>query len=225
MDNRSRSIARRRRGQLLLSPEMSRLRIVLMVASIAVMTSWSGERILTVEAKQSIKHKNIYGSPLKPCSTTGMAVTGSTGNGYCDHNMNMGEEHNYDEFAHTICIDFASFGGRKFFAATNQPDWSDSENRELPCMEAIGSDEHKVAKTEMSADETMTVSSCPIVHWCTSAPDYASYTETIGGCEALGHIVCESTNAKVVTDYEEAAANGDEKALEALACLKLKCWL
>ena len=224
MDKSSRCIARRRRGERLFSEKSLNIRVVLMVASIAVMASWSDRIILTSEAKEIIKHKNIYGSPLKPCSTTGMAVTGSTGNGYCDHNMDMGEEHNYDEFAHTICIDFASFGGNKFFDATGQPDWSDSENRELPCMESVGSDKHKAAKTKISGDETMKVASCPIVHWCTSEQDYASYTETMGGCEALGHIVCESTNAKVVTDYEEAAANGDGEAVEALACLKLKCW-
>ena len=192
------------------------------------MDSWNDYSTMLVQAKDGghHKHKNLYGKALQPCSTAGMAVTGFTGNGYCDHNS-MGDAKNSDddEFAHTICIDLASFGGREFFDTTGQPDWSDSQNRELPCME--DSDEAKWATTNnnLSSNSTsMKAPSCPIVHWCTSETDNASYSEAKGGCDALGHIICDSTNAKVVTDYEEAAAQGDEKAVEALACLKLKCW-
>ena len=214
-----------------------RLHDILLIVVVATIIG-SCHLIPIAEANE---HKNLFGNSLKPCSTPGMAVTGKSGSGYCDH---IG---NFDDFAHTVCIDLESFGGSDFFEVTGQPDWSDKNTsagaigHSLPCVQEAESfqtrkQNKKLAVIQTNETEAIATqaASCPIVHWCISGHDFASYMETMGigndndddssGCDSLGHIVCESTNTKVVADYEEAIAMGNTKGQKALECLKLKCW-
>ena len=43
--------------------------------------------------------------------------------------------------------------------------------------------------------------------WCFSEQYFAIFWESVGeDCQGLGHIVYESTNSKVITDYQEEIA-------------------
>ena len=95
--------------------------------------------------------QNIYGTDLKPCSSTGMALTGYTRNGYC--------------VSHHICIDLSSTQGGNFCKVTNQPDWCSSN---MPC--------HGIHDGTCPAQKE-----CKIKHWCVCQWAFARYIEKAGG--------------------------------------------
>lgn len=81
------------------------------------------------EQMQRLTPQNVYGEPLRPCTTQGMAPTGFDRGGFCT-------EHADDKGSHHVCItDVAKkVKGSNFCEATGQPDWCDQENRERWCV-------------------------------------------------------------------------------------------
>lgn len=73
--------------------------------------------------------QNVYGRPLQPCSTTGMAVTGFDRGGMCT-------EHADDRGSHHVCVtDIAKkVRGQNFCETTGQANWCQEENRERWCV-------------------------------------------------------------------------------------------
>lgn len=119
------------------------------------------------------QHLNIYGKPLKPCSSEGMALTGFTRAGYCVDQQD-------DQGSHHICIDLSTVAGGNFCAVTEQPDWCSSE---MPC--------------DNDSDKN-----CPVRQWCVCQWAFASYVSNTGGCDMIQDVVCEAVNIEAVLAYE-----------------------
>ena len=99
-----------------------------------------------------------------------------------------------DEGSHHICIDMPS----DFCSGTGQGSWC---TEDMPCHE----------------DQTKM---CPIGNWCVCEWAFASYLKSVGGCANVAAIDCDATNEKVVMDYQQKIAGGDQEAEDALECLK-----
>jgi uncharacterized protein (DUF2237 family) len=138
-------------------------------------------------------YTNVLGTPLKKCSSAGMALTGFTRQGECV------DEHD-DDGSHHICIDMASNTGGNFCTVTGQPNWCASK---------------------MACDGD-TSSSCAVKHWCVCQWAFAAYIERAGGCDKIQRIDCEATNMVALKAYREQAAKSAEIS-SALKCLESKC--
>ena len=116
--------------------------------------------------------KNVYGQPLKSCSSDGMAMTGFTRTGHCvDRQDDIGSHH--------ICIDMTSTKGGNFCSVTGQPDWCSSY---MACHENRNK-------------------ACPVQDWCVCQWAFASYIQKAGGCNAIQDIVCEAINIQAMIAY------------------------
>ena len=149
----------------------------------------------------SASELNVYGDPLQSCSRNGMAKTGFTRTGLC-------EDYDTDSGSHNVCINIPSSQGGNFCTVTGQPNWCDEE------------------KDCHDEDETTDGGAllCPIQNWCVCEWAFERYLDTVGGCDKIAEIVCESTNHKVIMHYEDAIAQkSDKKAEVALACLEERC--
>merc|ERR1711874_374085 len=136
--------------------------------------------------------ENVLGGELQHCSQAGMALTGFTRNGQC-------KDHNDDAGSHHVCIDMTSNVGGNFCTVTGQPDWCSSS---MPCDSQPGN--------------------CPVEHWCVCEWAFASYIQRAGGCDQIQEIVCEATNMKALTHYEQKAESSPHIAY-ALDCLQSRC--
>ena len=137
---------------------------------------------------------NVYGDALLDCSSSGTALTGFTRNGKCiDEKADTG--------THNVCIDMTSTHHGNFCTVTGQPNWCEQDH---PCHD----DPH---------------ANCPIAHWCVCEWAFQGYLNKAGGCDQIGNVVCESTNQKVIMDYQAAIAKGDKDAKVPLDCLREKC--
>lgn len=140
--------------------------------------------------------QNIYGEPLQQCSQPGMALTGYTRNGHC-------QDYPGDHGSHHVCVDIAGTTGGNFCTVTGQPNWC---NRNMPCTEDASKQ-------------------CPIQNWCVCEWAFSSYIQKAGGCDKIAHIQCDAINQKTLFAYEQATMRGNEKARQALACIKSRCHL
>lgn len=159
-------------------------------------------------AKRHRNETNVFGSRLSSCSKKGMAVTGLLQDGYCSHKA-------FDERSHAICIDVQSFAD-KVHESQDHQDFTavigryDFLEQEQPC----------------SADSK---SKCPVQNWCVNEHAFAFYVEKVGGCDNVGQVVCESTSEEALDDFEKMIAiedyEGGQRAMDALECIRYKCWL
>ena len=78
--------------------------------------------------KTGSSYKNVLGSNLQPCSTSGMALTGFTRNGKC-------VDRNDDAGSHHVCIDMTSTSGGNFCTVTGQPNWC---GESMLCNDGVG---------------------------------------------------------------------------------------
>jgi len=151
-------------------------------------------------ASSSSSFQNVYGGTLQTCSTDGMALTGFTRTGYC-------VDENDDEGSHHICLDIASTNNddeTNFCTVTGQSDWCSYE--EMPCH------------------EDSTQSACPVEQWCVCQWAFASYLESLGGCDQLPTtLVCEAINLQAVLAYQSQSSTS--KYQNALDCLVDRCGL
>lgn len=116
-------------------------------------------------------YKNVYGEDLKPCSTSGMALTGWTRSGSCSEKQD-------DVGSHHICIDVASTKGGNFCEVTMQGDWCDGY------FECDGS-------TGM----------CPVKDWCVCQWAFEGYLKRAGGCDKIQAIKCDAVNEEALKAY------------------------
>ena len=146
----------------------------------------------------STDKKNVYGDELVTCSTSGMAMTGFTRDGYCT-------DLDDDAGSHHMCITMwpngaGHSGDVNFCEQTGQGtppnDWCEEK---MACHEDAGKD-------------------CEIKNWCVCQWAWEMYV-TKQGCENIVDLHCESVNMKALEAYE---ADPTEHAV-ALACLKEKC--
>jgi uncharacterized protein (DUF2237 family) len=172
-------------------------------------SEWDEEAEVAEFLQSSLKsgenNKNIYGEPLKLCSSSGMAMTGFTRNGKC-------QEKDDDKGSHHICIDLKSTvtkGGQpfNFCKATGQPDWCDQK---MACF----NDQSK---------------KCPAENWCVCQWAFTGYIRAAGGCDMIQKIECESVNQAALIAYNKAV--GENKMAEidggyirnSIACLRKRC--
>jgi uncharacterized protein (DUF2237 family) len=141
--------------------------------------------------------KNVYGEALQKCSQSGMALTGFTRTGHC-------QDYPGDHGSHHVCVDIAGTTGGNFCTVTGQPNWCSSSN--MPCTEDASKQ-------------------CPIQNWCVCEWAFSSYIQKAGGCDKISHVQCNAINKKTIDAYEQASLRGDEKARQALECLKNRCQL
>ena len=139
---------------------------------------------------------NVYGRELQPCSGDNMALTGFTRNSHC-------VDASGDSGSHNVCIDMKSTRHGNFCTVTGQTDWCDEY---MPC-------------------DQDSAQNCPVVNWCVCEWAFATYLAKAGGCHKIASVICESTNEKVIADYENKIAGGDRDAELAFNCLKKKCGL
>jgi len=146
----------------------------------------------------STDKKNVYGDELVTCSTSGMAMTGFTRDGYCT-------DLDDDAGSHHMCITMwpngaGHSGDVNFCEQTGQGtppnDWCEEK---MACHEDAGKD-------------------CEIKNWCVCQWAWEMYV-TKQGCENIVDLHCESVNMKALEAYE---SDPTEHAV-ALACLKEKC--
>ncbi|CAB9512365.1 expressed unknown protein [Seminavis robusta] len=168
----------------MMRPVASLLLLLLAIGSVAVVTA----------------DLNVYGEPLKECSSDGMARTGFTRTGKC-------MDKDRDTGSHNVCIDLTSAQNGNFCTVTGQPNWCDED------------------KTCHDEDHSSSTNNCPIVNWCVCEWAFKGYIERAGGCDQVSEVECESTNQKVVLHYQTAIDNNDdaENAQAALDCLRAKC--
>ena len=140
-------------------------------------------------------YQNVYGQPLQPCSTDGMALTGFTRTGYC-------VEQSDDTGSHHICINLSSTNGGNFCDVTGQSDWCSSE---MPCVDNPNDN-------------------CLVQDWCVCQWAFASYLQNAGGCDQIQDIQCDAINLEAVIAYQ-ATARQQEKYADALQCLVERCGL
>lgn len=127
------------------------------------------------------------------CPAIMAEYTGYTRTGEC-------VAHDDDAGSHHVCIDMASNTGGNFCAVTGQSDWCSSE------MVCDGDGARQ----------------CPVEHWCVCEWAFARYIQKAGGCDKIQKIVCEATNMKAMTHYEQKQSTSPHiKA--ALDCLKSRC--
>ena len=131
--------------------------------------------------------QNVNGGELKHCSSSGMALTGFTRDGYCT-------EQNDDAGSHHICIDMESTSGGNFCSVTGQPNWCDST---MPC--------HDDDRNQ-----------CKVKHWCVCQWAFLSYLGKAGGCDKIQTIICEATNMAARRAYENQDDPGSKAALACL---------
>ena len=131
--------------------------------------------------------QNVNGGELQHCSSSGMALTGFTRDGYCT-------VRNDDAGSHHICIDLKSTAGGNFCLVTGQPNWCDSK---MPCH-----DDYR--------------KQCSINHWCVCQWAFRSYLRLAGGCDNIQTIVCEATNMAARRAYENHDDPGSKAALACL---------
>jgi len=151
---------------------------------------------------------NVFGGRLAHCSKTGTAVTGLLQDGYCSHMA-------FDERSHAICIDIHSFADevegsqshQDFVAVIGRYDFL---HQDQPCT-AGGK------------------AVCPVQNWCVNEHAFAFYVEKVGGCDNVGHVVCDSTSEQALDDFERMVEiedyEGGKRATDALDCIRYKCWL
>ena len=150
------------------------------------------------------KALNIYGEPLLPCSTEGMALTGFTRKGVCE-DYDDPEIDEADYASHNVCLDIPSSRGGIFCTVTGQPNWCDEESR------CYGED--------AESDKL-----CPVENWCVCEWAFARYLNLAGGCDKIAEIICDSTNIKVITHYQEGIKqHKDPHSIKALACIRERC--
>ena len=130
---------------------------------------------------------NIYGEPLVPCSSAGMAKTGYMRDGQCGSARG-------DYGSHHVCIDLSSVTGGNFCTVTGQPNWC---NDSMPCHE-----------NESAA--------CPVQHWCVCQWAFASYVKEAGGCDMIQEVVCDSININAKDAYEGSSSPDHAVALDCL---------
>lgn len=94
---------------------------------------------------------NLFGEPLTPCSTAGMASTGYTRNHLCAHN-------NDDHGSHHVCLKHVNGnnGGPSFCQMTGQSEWCGTPGR---CADG---------------------KPCPKDHWCVCEWAFADAVEKYG---------------------------------------------
>ena len=140
-------------------------------------------------------YKNVYGEELKPCSGSGMAMTGFTRDGRC---INRDDDHG----SHHVCVNIHmdSLKGGNFCNVTGQSDWC---SQSMPCHE----------------DQTKM---CDAQNWCVCEWAFSSYINNAGGCDMIADVDCNATNMKVLEHYEDAASQSPDVA-NALQCLKQRC--
>ena len=116
--------------------------------------------------------RNLYGLPLRPCSTPGMAVTGFTRDGTCSH-------HDGDRGSHHVCVTEVAGTDKRasLCTITGQPDWCSTE---APCQDASGM--------------------CPREHWCVCEWAFERFVKEVG-CDALS-VDPHATNALVLEHYD-----------------------
>merc|ERR1712039_951621 len=137
--------------------------------------------------------ENVLGGELQKCSQPGMALTGFTRNGQC-------MDHDDDAGSHHVCIDMTSTTGGNFCHVTGQSDWCSSK---MTCDGFSGGQ-------------------CQVEHWCVCEWAFARYIQNAGGCDHIQEIVCEATNMKALTHYEQQADKAPHIA-HALDCLRSRC--
>jgi len=136
-------------------------------------------------------YTSVSGEELQKCSGPGMALTGFTRTGKC-------VAHDDDAGSHHVCIDMSSNAGGNFCQVTGQPDWCSSK---MGCDGGGGQ--------------------CPVEHWCVCEWAFARYIQKAGGCDKIQKIVCDATNMKALTHYEQQQSQPHIKA--AYECLKSRC--
>lgn len=94
---------------------------------------------------------NLFGEPLTPCSTAGMASTGYTRDHLCAHN-------NDDHGSHHVCLEHVNGnnGGPSFCQMTGQSEWCGTSGR---CADG---------------------KPCPKDHWCVCEWAFADAVEKYG---------------------------------------------
>eukprot|EP00529_Nitzschia_sp_RCC80_P026738 CAMPEP_0113475432 /NCGR_PEP_ID=MMETSP0014_2-20120614/19117_1 /TAXON_ID=2857 /ORGANISM="Nitzschia sp." /LENGTH=277 /DNA_ID=CAMNT_0000368351 /DNA_START=107 /DNA_END=940 /DNA_ORIENTATION=+ /assembly_acc=CAM_ASM_000159 len=167
---------------------------------------------------------NVYGQPLRSCSSNGMALTGYTRTGYC-------VDRNDDEGSHHICIDLSSTvdddnnggggGGDSsntgnFCDVTGQYDWCSSQDMECDTINDGGGNGGGGGSGNGGGG-------CAIQNWCVCQWAFASYLDKAGGCDSIQTIVCESINLEAVLAYQEQSSY--EKYNTALQCIVDRCGL
>ena len=116
---------------------------------------------------------NLYNEPLKPCSTSKMAVTGYTRDGFCSH-------HSGDRGSHHICVKNVRGTEEKpsFCKVTGQTNWCDQLSE---CADGSGS-------------------KCPIEKWCVCEWAFEDFVKK-KGCDAFD-LDADATNALVLEHYD-----------------------
>ena len=181
------------------------------VTAEAISSSWSSSNY----------YLNVYGQPLKSCSSEGMALTGYTRTGYC-------VDQNDDEGSHHICIDLSSTtvnndgqDNGNFCDVTGQYDWCSSQDME--CDTINGSNNGYYESGSGNGNGGGNGGGCAIQNWCVCQWAFASYLDKAGGCDSIQTIVCESINLEAVLAYQEQSAYG--KYGTALQCIVDRCGL
>ena len=121
------------------------------------------------------RHTNVYGRPLQPCSTAGMATTGYMRSGMC-------KRHHGDRGNHHICLDIARVddNGKNFCQLTGQANWCAAPSRD--CVDASGP--------------------CTRQNWCVCQWAFADVLDKVD-CADL-HVKCDATSSKALEAYRKS---------------------
>jgi len=142
--------------------------------------------------------KNANGDELQPCSTSGMALTGGSREGYCVDT--------YGNYGSHICmnIDNSNDDINNFCNLENTAGKLPAcvENAQFPCQE-----------------DTRLM--CPVQNYCVHQCYFSHYLEEIGSCDDIQDIQCDAVNMRSLIAYGKRASV--EKYGNALDCIAKKC--
>jgi len=145
----------------------------------------------------AMDEKNANGGVLQPCSTSGMAMTGGSREGYCVDS--------YGRYGSHICMNIENMDSNmNNFCEMEKAEIlpACSLNAEFPCQ-----------------DDTRNM--CPVQNYCVHQCYFSHYLEEVGECDDIQDIKCDAVNIRSLIAYGKRSYK--EKYSNALECIAKKC--
>lgn len=149
-------------------------------------------------ANAEFNEKNALGFDLQPCSTSGMALTGPSREGYCMDS--------YGNYGSHICMNI---------------DNSNDDINNFCNVESIQERLPACIENSLFPCQEDTRDMCPVQNYCVHQCYFSHYLEEIGNCDDIQEIKCDAVNIKSLIAYGKR--HYIEKYDNALNCIAQKC--